>query len=239
MRSEYPVSFGWEQQLREYEKRLLDLERRSSAQAAMPSVPRVLNDLDDVEVLYDSLDVGVPPVDGEVLTYNAARDLWVPAPVTASGMGGYATARATGDNSPDSWLDWSEASDPSWEPTLYAGALSTDVVGGLVVTEPGFYDVAVVGLSSSAFTIEAFSDSDAGGWQFADEVGEDPPLCRSNLKIMEAAGASEGGASGSIQMGLPADHRVLVRIDTAGTVDWSLSLELVAPADIVDGTCGD
>lgn len=210
-------------------RRLNDVERR-------------LTDTKGVERFDELLDVAAvdadAPDDGDVPIYDAARERWVPGPA-AGGTGGYATARATGDTTPDSWLDWSEASDPTWEPTLYAGGLATDVCGGIVVAEPGFYDVAVVGVSEDAFTIEAFSDSTAGGWQWASEADEVPPFCRSNLKIMEGADAGDGGASGSIQMALPADHRVLVRIVTAGFVEWSLSLELVAPADIVDGTCGE
>ena len=206
------------------ERRLLSLERRFRDFAA--GSVRYLHQLLDVDITYDGPSA---VADGDVLTYDADIERWVNG---SGGTGGYATARASGDTTPDSWLDWSEASDPGWTPELYAGGLDTDVVGGIVVTEPGFYDVAVVGVSDDAFTIEALAID--GGWQFA---GEDPPSCRQNLAIIEGADAGDGGASGSIQMALGADHWVQVRIVTAGFVYWSLSLELVAPADIVDGSC--
>lgn len=217
--------------LRGLERRVFSLERRLSA--ALRSLR--FTDLEDVPPFEDitapdSGETTVWAVDWD--TYATPR--WQPVNIGAGG-GGYATARASGDTTPDSWLDWSEASDPAWEPTLYAGSLGTDVVGGIVVTEPGFYDVAVVGVSDDAFTIEALAIQWTGGWQFA---GEDPPSCRQNLAIIEGADAGDGGASGSIQMALGADHWVQVRIVTAGFVYWSLSLELVAPADIVDGSCG-
>ena len=221
--------------LRGLERRVFSLERRLSA--ALRSLR--FTDLEDVPPFEDitapdSGETTVWAVDWD--TYATPR--WQPVNIGAGGgSGGYATARATGDTTPDSWLDWSWASDPGWTPELYAGGLSTNVVGGLVVAEPGFYDVAVVGVSDDAFTIEALAiHGSAGGWQFASEADESP-ACRQDLAIIEGADAGDGVASGSIQMALGADHWVLVRIVTAGFVDWSLSLELVAPADIVDGSC--
>lgn len=193
---------------------------------------RFFTDLEDVPPFEDI----TAPDPGETTVWAVDWDTYATPrwqPVNLAGGGGYATARATGNTTPDSWLDWSEASDPAWEMSLYAGSLWTNEVGGLVVAEPGFYDVAVVGVSDDAFTIEAIANSQ---WQFASEADESP-TCRTNLKIMEGADAGDGGASGSIQMALGAGHQVLVEIVTAGSVNWSLSLELVAPADIVDGSC--
>jgi hypothetical protein len=62
-------------------KRLLDLERLFAA----VRVPKILDDLDDVEVIYSAPAGGTPggstpPADGDVLVYNADRSLWVPGP---------------------------------------------------------------------------------------------------------------------------------------------------------------
>lgn len=221
-----------------HQSRTFTLERMARGLGRMV---RVFTDLEDVPPFDDI----AAPDTGETTVWAVDWDThatprWQPVNIGAGGgTGGHATARATGDTTPDSWLDWSEASDPSWEPTLWAGGLAGDTVGGLVVSEPGFYDVAVVGVSEDAFTISAAAThGTAGGWQFASEVGSDLPFCRQDLAIVEHAGAGEGGASGSIQMALAAGHRVMVSITTAGYVEWSLSLELVARADIVDGSCG-
>lgn len=220
-----------------HQSRTFTLERMARGFGRMV---RVFPDLEDVPPFDDI----APPVEGEETVWavnweDYAAPRWEPRNIAAGGSAGFSTARATGDTAPDSWLDWAEASDPAWEMSLYAGGLGTDVVGGLVVALPGMYSVEVVGVSDDEFTIEAFSDSTAGGWQWAAEVEEVPPFCRSNLKIMERAAAGDGGASGAIQMALPAGHRVLVRIVTAGYVEWSLSMHLTAPADVVDGSCGD
>lgn len=217
--------------LRGLERRVFSLERRLSA--ALRSLR--FTDLEDVPPFAeitapDTDETTVWAVDWD--TFDSPR--WMPVNIGAGGgTGGYATARASGNTSPYSWLDWSQASDPAWEPTLYAGGLGSDLCGGIVIAEPGFYDIAAVGVSEDAFTIEALST--ASGWQFADE---DPPACRYNLSVIEHAEAGDGGASGSIQMALAAEDQVLVRVVTAGFVVWSLSVELVAPADIVDGSCG-
>jgi len=62
-------------------KRLLYLERLFAA----VRVPKILDDLDDVEVIYSAPAGGTPggstpPADGDVLVYNADRSLWVPGP---------------------------------------------------------------------------------------------------------------------------------------------------------------
>jgi hypothetical protein len=229
VRPESPLPFEWSRFLAEVDKRLIDLERRANMAPDQPRVPRFLNDLDDVEVLYDSLTVDVPPVDNEVLTYDADRNLWAPAPVPGGGTGGaYSTACIQGNTSPWSELRWALASSPG---LLMADNGSGD---GLVVGTAGIYSVEVTADSPDVFDLRVIGPN----WQWD---GEDPPACRYQAVIYEqsADGASRRGGSGAIQMALHEGAGITVQIvDAVDTVYWTLSAHLICVADVVPGDCG-
>lgn len=206
------------------ERRLLSLERRFRDFAA--GSVRYLHQLLDVDITYDGPSA---VADGDVLTYDADIERWVNG---SGGGGGYSTIRVSGDTSPWSAEDWALASGYGLM-YIYSGSVGSGICGGVVVSTPGIYSVEVVTESEDAHTVEALADSVAGGWQFADESSQ----CRGNPVIIEHAEAGDGGASGAVQMALAGGHLVLVRITTAGYVGWSLSMHLVAPADIVNGSC--
>lgn len=79
MESPWPMLANLARELADLVRRVFSLERQFSSFKSV----KVLNDLDDVEVLYDDTSVQpdgttVAPIDGDLLTYDASRELWVP-----------------------------------------------------------------------------------------------------------------------------------------------------------------
>lgn len=209
-------------ELAQMRKRLLDLERR-----VVPKPPRTLDDLDDVEVLYDSTTDA--PNDTDALVWDATRSLWVPG-----GAGGnWATIKVVG-----SWDTAAGgtfgATAAEWADQSGVGALSVVTGGaaeGFEVTDAGIYLVTLeMSSAGAAITTVGFSSE---GWQLDGESGE----CRPSSAAY--VGSAVERVTVSDHMALPAGAVVEVFFDgSSGSCDWRLSAHHVASVAVIAGDCG-
>lgn len=226
MESPWPMLANLARELADVVWRVFSLERQFSAFKSI----RFLDDLDDVEVLYDG---ETPPEVGDVLTYQGNK-VWAPA--AGGGAGGVtSTWAAAGYWSSTGFGSiaqrWNETSDG-------ASGLTTGVSA----------DVATLGSAStagvwwvSARALGAVSDAvtqlrvSAPDWQPADASGE----CWSNTITWLHDGTSDVGC---VTIG---GHLVLAEgwdltlfIVCGGGVEWQVDAHFVAPLDVVAGDCG-
>lgn len=207
-------------ELAQMRKRLLDLERR-----VVPKPPRTLDDLDDVEVLYDSTTDA--PNDTDALVWDATRSLWVPGPAG----GPWATCKVTG-----TWVDtaggtfgattseWSAASGLT-APTVSTGGGNE----GLTVADAGVWAVTLEVYSAGAAITTAVVSGDV--WSIS---GDGDCLPNSAGYV----GSAVERVTVADHFALPADAVVLVSFDGTGSIEWRLAVHYVGPLDVVAGSCG-
>ena len=205
-------------------KRLLDLERLFAA----VRVPKILDDLDDVEVIYSAPAGGTPggstpPADGDVLVYNADRSLWVPGP-----SGGRRVAW-TGEIARASSA-WGSKTEYAYVDSGGTTAVEVDIGTGVVVK------VRAAGV----WLVSALILADAACSQFELRgTGWSPPdggLCLSNDAIRHDGAANFTDQSISAQFWLPEDGTVTVATDAADCVVYlQVALYMETPLDL--GSC--
>ena len=216
-------------------KRLLDLERLFAA----VRVPKILDDLDDVEVLYNAPVGGVsgvsPPVDGDVLTYDADRELWVPA---AAG-GAVITWGAQVDRSPLSW----DTPDEIWNvcvPEPSPGPAPSSLTPRYVVTGAGAA-CAEVRTSGIYLVTVAFEGADIGYALIGGPSFTIPPAtdCRPNHASFgpTMTGAEVDRVTVSSHFALYDGAELTLYADVECTA--FVSLHLVCALDVAAGVCGD
>lgn len=208
----------------EVRKRLADLERDFQALRRI----RILDDLDDVEVIYSAPAGGTPggstpPADGDVLVYNADRSLWVPGP-----SGGRRVA----------WTGEIARASSAWgSKTEYAYVDS----GGTTAVEVDLRTGVVVKVrAAGVWLVSARILADAACSQFELRgTGWSPPdggLCLSNDAIRHDGAANFTDQSISAQFWLPEDGTVTVATDAADCVVYlQVALYMETPLDL--GSC--
>lgn len=207
-----------------HEQRIRDLEREFDALRQI----RILDDLDDVEVIYSAPAGGTPggstpPADGDVLVYNADRSLWVPGP-----SGGRRVAW-TGEIARASSA-WGSKTEYSYVDSGGTTAVEVDLGTGVVVK------VRAAGV----WLVSARILADAACSQFELRgTGWSPPdggLCLSNDAIRHDGAANFTDQSISAQFWLPEDGTVTVATDAADCVVYlQVALYMETPLDL--GSC--
>lgn len=208
----------------EVRKRLADLERDFQALRRI----RVLDDLDDVEVIYSAPAGGtpggsVPPADGDVLAYNFDRSLWVPGPSggrRVAWTGSIVRAASA----------WSTKTEYAYVDSGGSTAVEVDLGTGVLVKVR----------ASGVWLVSARILADAACSQFELRgTGWSPPgggLCLSNDAIRNDGAANFTDQSVSAQFWLPEDGTVTVSTDAADCVVYlQVALYMETPLDL--GSC--
>lgn len=202
------------------EKRLLDLERR-----VVPKPPRTLDDLDDVEVLYDSTTDA--PVDNEALVWDATRSLWVPGPAGGS----WATAKVFGT--------WVDTAGGTFGSTVSEWSAASGLTAPTVATGGGNEGLTVSDAGVWAVTLEVYS---SGAAITSAVVSGDPWSLNGDGDCLPNSAGYVGSAVERVTVAdhfaLPDGATVIVSFDGTGSIEWRLAVHYVGPLDVVAGSCG-